>query len=209
MILGRLIRTMGAQRLSPIPVSWLTRIFVAGDVVSFTVQAAGAGAQAGGTLDLYNLGEKIIIVGLFVQIALFSGFVAVGVTIFFRLRRSLSMSISTPAAVEPTAIAAVVPWRRHLYALFASSTLILVRSIFRVVEYLQGNGGYLVSHEIFLYVFDTLLMVAVMAVFAIWYIDDLMPKNGDGMEMKRKIFRNCPSDTNDDEQQGAALIHQR
>jgi hypothetical protein len=41
----------------------------------------------------------------------------------------------------------------------------MVRSVFRVVEYLQGNAGYLLSHEVFLYVFDAVLMLAVMGMF--------------------------------------------
>ena len=192
MILGRLIRTMNAQHLSIIPVNRLTRIFVTGDVVSFTLQAGGGGIQAAGTLDLYNIGEKIIIVGLFVQIALFSMFVAVSVTCYVRLRAS-----------DPPLAAVVenrIPWKRHLYALFATSVLILVRSVFRVVEYLQGNGGYLISHEAFLYIFDMALMVAVMVIFAIWYIDDLQGKN-----MYGKPLQSYSSDANDEEQQTIIL----
>lgn len=53
MILARLIRAINAQQLSIVPVSWLTRIFVTGDIVSFIMQAGGGGVQAAGTLDLY------------------------------------------------------------------------------------------------------------------------------------------------------------
>ncbi|KAL7619406.1 hypothetical protein AAE478_009945 [Parahypoxylon ruwenzoriense] len=196
MILGRLIRTMNAQHLSIIPVNRLTQIFVTGDVVSFTLQAGGGGIQAAGTLDLYNAGEKIIIVGLFVQIALFSIFMAVSVTCYFRLR-----SFSPVAA----AMEIKVPWKQHLYALLGTSILILVRSIFRVIEYLQGNGGYLISHEVFLYVFDTLLMVVVMTIFAVWYIDDLQAKNS----MYGNNLGSYSSNTNDDDQRGIMLADQR
>jgi hypothetical protein len=41
----------------------------------------------------------------------------------------------------------------------------MIRSIFRVVEYIGGNAGYLLSHEVYLYVFDALLMFLVMASF--------------------------------------------
>lgn len=163
MILGRLIRALHAEHLSFIPVKWLTKIFVAGDVVAFTLQAGGGGIQAAGTLEMYELGEKIIIVGLFAQIVIFSIFMCTSLTVHYRV------------SVAPTsaALQGLVPWKRHLYVLYATSLLILVRSIFRVVEYLQGNGGYLISHEIFLYIFDTVLMVAVMVIFAVWYIGDL------------------------------------
>ena len=60
---------------------------------------------------------------------------------------------------------AALPWKRHLYNLYFASTLIMIRSIFRVAEYIQGNAGYLLSHEVFLYVFDAVLMLLVMVSF--------------------------------------------
>lgn len=65
----------------------------------------------------------------------------------------------------PTARAQSEPWRKHLVVLYVASVLIMVRSIFRVVEYLQGFDGYLLSHEPYLYVFDAVPMFAVMVIF--------------------------------------------
>ncbi|KAM0323338.1 hypothetical protein ACHAQA_008930 [Verticillium albo-atrum] len=167
MVLGRLIRALHAEHLSFIPVKWLTKIFVTGDIISFTMQAGGGGIQSAGTLELYNLGEKIIIVGLFVQIVIFSIFTATSITFHRRVATSPT----------PLAVANGVLWRRHLYVLYSTSVLILVRSIFRVVEYLQGNAGYLISHEIFLYIFDAVLMAVAMAILAVWYVGDLQPRS--------------------------------
>lgn len=163
MILGRLIRSLGAENHSLIPVKWLTKVFVTGDVISFSLQAGGGGIQSGGTLELYNTGEKIIIAGLWVQIVVFGFFVVVSALFNTRIIRCPTVEAERR----------VIPWKRHLLMLYASSGLILVRSIFRVVEYLQGNKGYLISHEIFLYMFDALLMACVMALFGIWYVGDL------------------------------------
>ena len=163
MILARLIRAVHAEHLSIIPINWVTKIFVIGDVVAFTFQAGGGGIQAAGTLELYDIGEKMIIVGLFVQIIIFGFFMVTSVLFHTRLVKN-----PTAASLE-----AWVPWRRHLVILYTTSGLILVRSIFRVIEYLQGNGGYLISHEIFLFIFDAVLMAITMAVFCIWYIGDL------------------------------------
>lgn len=163
MILGRLSRTLNAEHHSMIPVKWLTRAFVTADVFSFTLQAGGGGIQSGGTLQLYDIGEKIITVGLFMQIAFFGFFIASAVTFHRRLVRQ-----PTRAAVEN-----VVPWRRHLIVLYTVCSIILVRSVFRVVEYLQGNDGYIISHELFLYIFDSLLMASVMAIMFVWYVDGL------------------------------------
>ncbi|TDZ16353.1 Protein RTA1 [Colletotrichum orbiculare MAFF 240422] len=158
MILGRLIRTVKAEHLSLVPVRWVTRIFVTGDVVAFGLQAGGGGIQAAGTLEMYEMGEKIIIAGLFVQILVFGFFVITSVLFHVRL-------LKRPT---DTAITGGIPWRRYLSVLYVTSIIILVRSIFRVVEYLQGNSGYLISHELFLYLFDALLMALVMAVFSVW-----------------------------------------
>lgn len=163
MILGRLIRTLRAEHLSLIPIKWVTKIFVTGDIISFTLQAGGGGVQSAGTLDLFKIGEKIIITGLFVQLAIFGFFVAASALFHYRVSRS-------PTDV---AVGGDIPWKRHLWVLYSASALIWVRSVFRVVEYLQGNDGYLISHEVFLYVFDTLLMVVVMAIFLIWYVEHL------------------------------------
>lgn len=50
-------------------------------------------------------------------------------------------------------------------ALYIGSMLIMVRSVFRAVEYLQGFDGYLLRHEIYLYIFDATLMFLVMVLF--------------------------------------------
>lgn len=174
MILGRLIRTLHAEELSLIPIAWVTRVFVISDVISFSLQAGGGGIQAAGTLELFHIGEKIIIAGLFVQIVVFGFFMVTAVIFQYRFARS-AIFASAPAPVN---------WKRHLNVLYTVSALILVRSIFRVIEYLQGNDGYLISHEVFLYVFDALLMTAVMIIFFVWYIDDIEVRPGnDDLEL--------------------------
>jgi hypothetical protein len=50
-------------------------------------------------------------------------------------------------------------------ALYLGSFLIMVRSVFRAVEYLQGFDGYLLRHEAYLYIFDACLMFLVMVLF--------------------------------------------
>lgn len=183
MILGRLVRRLRAEGMLLLPAAWVTKIFVAGDVVSFTMQAGGGGVQAAGTLELYEMGEKIIIAGLFVQIAFFGFFLAAAVLFYLRYARGPGSASAAARSSSSSAYAALsidssdpfraVPWRRHLWVLFAVSALILVRSVFRVIEYLQGNKGYLIAHEVFLYIFDAVLMALVMAVFLVWYVDDL------------------------------------
>lgn len=147
--------------------------------------AAGGGIQAMGTLDGMELGEKIIIGGLFVQLIFFALFVCVAGDFHRRLVKDNPVKKRyTPTAlyrksrhsrIESSSIPSTavllredvneLPWKHHLYVLYATSALILIRSIFRVAEYVQGNSGYLLSHEVYLYVFDAALMFIVMILF--------------------------------------------
>ncbi|CAI6332897.1 unnamed protein product [Periconia digitata] len=155
-ILGRIILMTDGERRSMVRLKWLTKLFVTGDVISFLLQAGGGGIQSSGTLSAMKTGEKLIVIGLFVQLAFFGFFVAVAAIFHTRLERYGPGSTLDLGAL---------PWKRHLLALYASSTLILVRSVFRVIEYLMGNAGYLLRHEVFLYIFDAILMLAVMIIF--------------------------------------------
>lgn len=103
-------------------------------------------------------GENIIIGGLFVQLAFF-GFFVVAAGIFHR-RMSL---VPTERASDPA-----VRWKSYLLTLYVTSALILIRSIFRVIEYLNGNDGVLLRSEVFLYIFDALLMMVVL-VWMNWF----------------------------------------
>ncbi len=98
-------------------------------------------------------GENIIIGGLLAQIVFFGLFVIVALVFHIRMHKA------------PTPVSVSVPWQKHLWALYVSSALILIRSIFRVVEFAQGHKGYLLSHEYYMYIFDALLMIGVLVLF--------------------------------------------
>ena len=51
--------------------------------------------------------------------------------------------------------------------LYLTSVFIMIRSIVRTVEFLQGYKGYIITHEAFLYVFDALLMLCVLVILNI------------------------------------------
>lgn len=118
---------------------------------------AGGGIQSTGKTKPSNvdLGEDIILAGLLVQVFFFGFFIITGAIFHFRLNR------------VPTAASQSVPWKSHMMVLYATNSLIMIRSVFRVIEYAMGNNGYLLRHEVFLYVFDSVLMFAVMVAY-IW-----------------------------------------
>ncbi|KAF4847786.1 Protein RTA1 [Colletotrichum siamense] len=154
MELGRIITVLDGEGHCLIRKEWLTKLFVAGDVLSFFLQGGGGGYQASGTLDALKAGAKVIIVGLFVQLICFGFFVVVAVA-FHRAINNAPTGRSNSS----------IPWRKHMTALYVGSFLIMVRSVFRAAEYLQGFDGYLLKHEAYLYIFDALLMFLVMVLF--------------------------------------------
>lgn len=163
MVLGRLIRSLHAESHSIVPVRWLTKIFVCGDVISFIVQASGGGIMSTG--NSMKLGENIILGGLFVQIVIF-GIFAVTAAIFHR-RLSLQptrASLDTPCS-----------WKSTMMMLYVVSALIMIRSVFRVVEYILGHDGYPLRNEWTLYIFDALLMFGVVASFALRFPGGVVP----------------------------------
>ncbi|KAK0228177.1 RTA1 like protein-domain-containing protein [Armillaria fumosa] len=164
-VLGRLIRRLHAERFSLIRINWLAGFFVAGDVLSFLMQSSGGGllAKAKQQSDV-NLGQTIIIIGLVVQIVWFGGFILVSVVFHRRMR-------VVPIVVEKYS------WRKFMYALYAASTMIMVRSVFRVVEYSGGNDGYLMRSEVWLYIFDSVLMAGVVTLFNIYHPSDYLRDN--------------------------------
>lgn len=101
-----------------------------------------------------SLGEDVIVGGLFVQIIFFGIFTITAIVFQARIAKR-----ATVRSMELTGI-----WQSHMLALYICSGLILVRSVIRVVEYIQGYGGYLMREEAFIYVFDALLMFATMIV---------------------------------------------
>lgn len=110
--------------------------------------------MSSGSLKAITTGERIIIGGLVVQLLFFGCFVVTSATFHVRISRRPTSKILDDS----------LAWERQLYVLYGTSGLILVRSVFRLIEYAQGNDGYLISHEVYLYVFDSVLMLATMVV---------------------------------------------
>ncbi|KAL5335531.1 RTA1 like protein [Aspergillus crustosus] len=162
MVLGRLISFLHAEKLSLISIRWMTKIFVTGDVIAFVMQAAGGGIMASGTIESYTLGENITVGGLAIQLVFFSVFMLTCGIFHYRVKSNPTHKATILQASMADSKAR--SWETVLVGLYLASVLILLRSVFRMVEYIQGNRGYLISHEVFMYVFDAALMVLCMVV---------------------------------------------
>lgn len=111
------------------------------------------------TTDDVKMGENIIVGGLCIQIVFFGFFMVVTLIFHTRIHKNptqKSMDI-------------VTPWKTLLYVLYASSLFILVRSAFRVAEYIAGRDSSLQGNEVYIYIFDALLMALVSLLFNVFH----------------------------------------
>ncbi|EGP82818.1 uncharacterized protein MYCGRDRAFT_50563 [Zymoseptoria tritici IPO323] len=147
MSLSRIIMALAAQDLSPVRPSRMSKWFIFGDVVCFLVQLAGVGMGVTTSRNIQEIGAKVVVVGLVFQILVFALFISAAVTLYRRYKSQVGPD-SGP-----------LEWRRYLISLLTASGCIVIRNIVRVVEYAQGPDGSIASHEVFVYLFNALLML--------------------------------------------------
>jgi hypothetical protein len=128
-------------------------------VLGLIIQGAGAIVMPLGTLSDYYTGAHIVIGGLALLVTSFALFVFVAVIFDLRIRRAPTAK-SVQTASE---------WNTDLRIMYITSALIFIRSVFRLVEYSQGNSGWLITREWTLYIFDATLMWIVLVIFNIWH----------------------------------------
>jgi len=155
MIYGRIVLFVNAAEASMIRPTRVTKIFVCGDVVAFFMQAAGGGMMS--SADMSSLGQKIMLIGLFVQLLFFGFFLSISIVFFVRMRR-----IPARASVPQHGRNA---WPALLKLMLCAAVIVILRCIFRIIEFAQGHDGYIASHEVYLYIFDSAPMLVVQVMF--------------------------------------------
>ncbi|THY80686.1 RTA1-domain-containing protein [Aureobasidium pullulans] len=152
MCFGRLVRKLHAESYSIIPAKWLTKTFVLGDVLSFLIQGGAAGMMI--IQSLATIGKAMVIVGLVLQVLSFGLFIVTAVIFHRRLVANMARRVERD-----------IDWLGIMRMLYTVSGLIMIRSIFRLVEYSEGMDGYIMSHEWTAYLFDAVPMIAVTGIY--------------------------------------------
>ncbi|KAF5563650.1 7-aminocholesterol resistance [Fusarium napiforme] len=173
MSLRRVATALDSQHLSFISLRWLTKLYVLIDIACIVSQFIGAIIPASGEPDAITKGRTILIAGLIVQLCALSIFILTSLYLYIRTRQETG----------PFLDSSLVRWRRYFRTIEAVTVIMIIRSIVRVVEYLQGQGGFVISHEVFIYLFDALLMFLVMLLLLIVHPGRLV-KNGTGMKWR-------------------------
>ncbi|KAJ7192158.1 RTA1 like protein-domain-containing protein, partial [Mycena pura] len=175
-ILGRLSRLFGpevSRKSMLIPPARVATIFVWSDVGTFLIQAFGGSMTTSKKIETINLGNKIVLVGLGLQLASFGLFTTLIIVFGHRVRTRFPhvWRATGSAAFAPFSKNSVADWHILYYTLCLSCVSILIRSIFRMVEFIQGlaHQDYISSHEVFFYCFDALpLWIAMTLYCSVW-----------------------------------------
>lgn len=163
MIYGRLVVFVNAAEASIIRPTRVTKIFVCGDVFAFFMQAGGGGMMA--QASMADMGQKIMLLGLFVQLLFLGFFLCISLVFWQRMSKS-SKKHAVPQYGKHA-------WDKLLKMVLGAAVIIILRCIFRVIEFAQGHSGYLVSHEIYMYIFDAAPMLVVQVMMHFVYAAEI------------------------------------
>ncbi|KAG0208876.1 hypothetical protein BGX28_000275 [Mortierella sp. GBA30] len=160
---------MERSRFSFIPPQIVGRTFVWSDVITFLVQMFAGGLQAAGekNYNLVNIGDKLFLAGVTAQglsYVLFTTLLTV------TLKRLIVDRRSNPSASRTTGMFGLDRDTNLLVTgLYFSGIFIILRSVYRIVEFTQGYTGYLITHEVYLFALDAGPLVLAIGVWAfIW-----------------------------------------
>ncbi|GAA5886138.1 hypothetical protein JCM16303_000061 [Sporobolomyces ruberrimus] len=169
-LLTRLASALKAEKALFIRASWVVKIFIWSDVVSFLLLSGGGGMSV--SQDLAKIAHAISIVGLVLQIASYALFCALLIVFGIRVPKKFPQ---IEQQIEPLrwssfsffSNAPINDWRILFALLIVTSMGITVRCWFRLIEYSQGFDGYLATHEAYFYLLDALPLLISMALYAI------------------------------------------
>ncbi|KAL4904210.1 hypothetical protein BDW74DRAFT_179299 [Aspergillus multicolor] len=138
-----------------IRISHLPKIFITLDIAAMLTQGGGSGIAASGEWKgkMEEIGTGVLIGGLALQVATFSAFLAV----VLRFQRAVLEKGEEGMGM-----------RMVLRGVYGAGFFIMVRSIFRLIEFALGTESYVMTHEWPLYVLEAVPMLLAFMVLG-WY----------------------------------------
>lgn len=167
MVLGRIIRSFGAEHLSSMRPKTVTVLFVLNDVFCFCTQLGGAGVQVTGDEEVMKIGKKVVLAGLIFSLLVFSFFMLVAVMFHRKLQR-----MPTPLLVQNPDL----PWQRYMWAIYISCFALMLRNLVRTIQFGAGRTTDVNTKEAYIYVFDAFLMFFTMLILVIYHPGRLIKK---------------------------------
>lgn len=147
--------------------------------VAFIMQGIGAIQVSTGTSkSSINSGKTTVLAGLGVQLFAFGFFSVIGLRFNIISRHFGAVTAETNQIAGNGKKPSNPNWMGLLIALNTSCALILIRSIYRVVEFATGTNGYVTVHEWTFYVFDALPILPIFIIFVVMPPGNYVPFMG-------------------------------
>ncbi|KAI0363895.1 RTA1-domain-containing protein [Pilatotrama ljubarskyi] len=165
---GRVSDRLGAEysRLRP---QLYSKIFLTCDITSLMIQGGGGGIAAGATNDpsKIRLGSNIILGGLFIQIIAMTIFVACMCE--YAYRRATDRPFRKPEVMSyreagVPAIRRILtrPMKMLIAGICLATIFIYIRSVYRIIEFLNGFDGSIAHNQTLFDLFDGMLVTLAM-----------------------------------------------
>jgi hypothetical protein len=117
-------------------------------------QIAGSAMRA--DVKSQSTGTTLVMAGLVTQVVIFIIYIALTARVHIRLNRNPTKLSDHPA----------LTWRKYMWNLYFISGLFLVRNFIRIIEFKQGDDGWLLSNEAPIYIFDGGFMLTIVVMMA-------------------------------------------
>ncbi|KAE8441144.1 hypothetical protein EG329_005827 [Mollisiaceae sp. DMI_Dod_QoI] len=196
-VFGRIVfhvvpRDSRTTRLLWIPPRFVTPIFVACDILALLLQLWGAvqittvSATASDAHTKLTRGKKIAQTGVAIQLICFGLFSIIAVRFNFTSKRFADQfeqrlgetKGQKYCTIDGGAKKLKPNWQAILRVTNFASAMILIRSIYRMVDFSLGKTGYTSTHEWCIYVFDALVIFPVVALYIYWHPSKYLPYLG-------------------------------
>ncbi|KAJ7495222.1 RTA1 like protein-domain-containing protein [Mycena latifolia] len=191
MLLVRLADTFDEQlrrRCLPISTTHIVKLFVGSDITTFILQGCGGGLTAiGGSIA--NVGAKISMFGLSLQLLSFAIFTALLLNFGWRLYTEFPEAWHSPSRNRPLRFLSWDPvddWRVLYFTVCVTCIGILIRSVFRIIEFAGGYTGFVATHETYFYVFDALPLWISMTLYCFVWPPRFLDVKPNNLEEGRK-----------------------
>ncbi|KAJ7025920.1 RTA1 like protein-domain-containing protein [Mycena alexandri] len=192
MILGRLAGMLGpdvASRTMFIRPTRVATIFVWSDVATFLIQALGGVLLTSKTVNTAMTGKDILLAGLLLQLTSFGLFIGLAFVFGVRLRKHFPHLWQANSGKPDFAFLGrdfVSDWKVLYYTLSITCVALMIRSVFRVVEFASGFNSVLSTDEVYEYFLDTLpVWFAVTMYCLVWPPRFLALPGESTLELKR------------------------
>ncbi|KDQ59342.1 hypothetical protein JAAARDRAFT_34082 [Jaapia argillacea MUCL 33604] len=157
-VLGRMVHYfLPDQSVARIKARRLATLFVLLDITALLIQGTGGSMTSSTDSKTITLGLHIYMGGIGLQ------------ELFILLFIVLVIQFHKKAILAGDLLGRPTDWRRLLYVLYATLTLITIRVIYRLVEFSQGIYNALTMHEAFFYCLEAIPMLSAMVLYNIWH----------------------------------------